>query len=156
MKKNLEIERKFLILSPPADSLSYDSHDISQGYLINKDDNEIRIRRIDSKYYLTIKSGRGKIRQEIEIRITASQFNSLWPITTGKRILKKRYIIPYGGVDIELDVFHGRHRGLMMAEVEFKNENESRIFNIPAWFGKEVTHDPRFRNANLATRKRFA
>jgi adenylate cyclase len=43
----------------------------------------------------------------------------LWRLTVGRRLEKTRYRIPLGRLTIELDVFHGKLRGLIVAEVEF-------------------------------------
>ncbi len=49
----------------------------------------------------------------------------------------------------EVDVFEGENKGLIIAEVELKSENQK--IKIPSWIGKEVTNDRRFRNANLVS-----
>ena len=55
--------------------------------------------------------------------------------------------MPHGGLVWEVDVFEGENKGLVIAEVELKNAEQK--FKMPAWLGKEVTRDRRFRNANL-------
>ena len=37
-----------------------------------------------------------------------------------------------------------------VAEVEFESEEESSSFEPPSWFSKEITHDERYKNKNLA------
>ena len=54
-------------------------------------------------------------------------------------------------VPAELDIFKGRLEGLVMVEVEFGSEAEAEAFVPPAWFGVEVTADPRYRNSYLST-----
>jgi CYTH domain-containing protein len=63
-------------------------------------------------------------------------------------IEKERYYIPEGNHTFEVDVFHGRHEGLIIAELELQSEKES--FEKPAWLGREVTGDERYYNAYLA------
>jgi adenylate cyclase len=46
-----------------------------------------------------------------------------------------------------VDVFHGRHEGLIIAEIELADENEE--FAIPGWLGEEVTGRPEYYNSNL-------
>ena len=48
----------------------------------------------------------------------------------------------------EVDVFAGENEGLILAEIELGDENES--FEKPIWLGKEVTNDERFYNAYLS------
>ena len=42
---------------------------------------------------------------------------------------------------------------LVVAEVEFPSEEEAVAFQPPAWFGREVTYDPAYTNAQLSQRK---
>ena len=61
-----------------------------------------------------------------------------------------RYKIPEGIWTIELDVYRGCLKGLVVAEVEFETIDESSRFVPPPWFGREVTDDDRYKNATLA------
>jgi CYTH domain-containing protein len=60
---------------------------------------------------------------------------------------KTRYVIPNGNKFIEVDEFHGKNKGLLIAEIELSDENE--IFDKPAWLGAEVTGNPAYYNASL-------
>ena len=62
-------------------------------------------------------------------------------------IEKIRYKIPYEGQLWEIDEFLGENAGLIVAEIELADENQT--FSKPAWIGKEVSADPRYYNANL-------
>jgi len=146
---NIEIERKFLVDHPP-DLENFSSEEILQGYLLITDEKEIRIRKKGDTYYQTVKVGEGLSRKEIEREIGKFQFEDLWPETEGKRIEKRRYRIHYDTILIELDVYAGKLTGLIIAEVEFGSEEESRLFEPPPWFGPEVTYDDRYKNKNLA------
>lgn len=146
-----EIERKFLIRKLPQDVHKYASKKIIQGYLaITEDGTEVRLRKIGKDYFQTIKSGKGLKREEVETKLTKRQFDTLWPLTEGKKIEKKRYDIPDGDWIIELDIYAGPLEGLLTAEVEFKSQEDSKTFTPPAWMGQEVTLDDRYRNRNLA------
>ena len=48
----------------------------------------------------------------------------------------------------EVDEFHEKNKGLWIAEIELKHENES--FKKPEWLLEEVTYDCRYINANLS------
>jgi CYTH domain-containing protein len=52
---------------------------------------------------------------------------------------------------IELDIFEGNLQGLIIAEVEFKNEKDAEEFVYPAWFrgAVDVTLDHRYKNQSL-------
>lgn len=150
MKKE-EIERKYLVHTPPENLDQYPKEEIVQGYIvIAPDGTEVRLRRKGIKFYLTVKGGGTEVRPETEIKITEEQFNILWPTTAGKRIEKTRYKIPHKNKNIELDIYHGNLRGLITAEVEFANEDESKQFEPPQWFGEEVTKRLEYKNQNLA------
>jgi adenylate cyclase len=57
------------------------------------------------------------------MEIDAERFMRLWPLTEGRR-LEMSYLIPGSGdLTIELDVYSGGLRGLMVAEVEFGSED---------------------------------
>jgi adenylate cyclase len=147
-----EIERKFLVRKLPGDLSNHPHADISQGYLVSMDDGlQVRLRKRGEKYSLTYKRGIGNVREEREVELTAEQFNTLWPATEGKRLVKTRYEIPFGGHVVEIDVYHERHEGLVVAEVEFDEEDAAKNFQPPAWLGDDVTGDPRYSNQLLAS-----
>ncbi len=51
---------------------------------------------------------------------------------------------------IELDVFEDAHEGLVVAEVEFPDEETAQAYRPADWFGEEVTGDPHYSNAWLS------
>jgi CYTH domain-containing protein len=141
-----EIERKFLVRKLPDGLTSYSHAEISQGYLVSMDDGlQVRLRKSGDKYSLTFKRGAGNVREEREIELTLNQFDALWPATEGKRLVKTRYEIPSGVRVVEIDVYHGRHEGLVVAEQAAKD------FQPPNWLGDDVTGDPRYSNQLLAS-----
>jgi CYTH domain-containing protein len=151
----MEHERKFLVANPPGHLKRYPHDAIRQGYLAIEPGDapaEVRIRRIDGRYTLTIKQGRGASRLEREVALSRRQGRKLWPMTRGRRIEKVRYNIPYRGLTIELDVYRGNAKGLCVAEVEFASAESLRAFEPPCWFDREVTGRRRFANSRLAKR----
>jgi adenylate cyclase len=153
MPADREIERKFLVLEPPPNLGA--GTPISQGYLpLEGDETELRVRRKGDATVLTVKSGSGLDRGEREVAIPSDVFNTLWPLTEGRRIEKERLELPHGEATIELDRFGGALDGLMVAEVEFDSTDASERFEGPDWFGPEVTGDPAYSNRSLAERGR--
>jgi adenylate cyclase len=147
-----EIERKFLVRKLPDDLTSYPSNEISQGYLVSLEDGlQVRLRQSGDRYSLTFKRGSGSVREEREVELSGEQFNALWPATEGKRLAKTRYEIPHGDRTVEIDVYHERHEGLVVAEVEFDDEDSAKNFRAPDWLGDDVTGDPRYSNQLLAS-----
>lgn len=61
---------------------------------------------------------------------------------------KTRFSVEFAGHTWAVDEFHGGNQGLVTAEIELEDENES--FHRPAWLGPEVSGDPRFANSMLA------
>lgn len=150
--KHREIERKFLVRKLPNGLTSYPHRKISQGYLVSLDDGlQVRLRNSGEKYSLAFKRGAGRVREEREIELTRPQFDALWPATEGKQLLKTRYEVPFGHRMVEIDVYHERHEGLVVAEVEFDDEKTATDFQPPDWLGDDVTGDPRYSNQLLAS-----
>jgi CYTH domain-containing protein len=94
-------------------------------------------------------------RNEQTIKLSEEMFEGLWLQTAERRVVKTRYYIPMGDVEIELDVYEGHLQGLVTAEVEFDGRpTEAMIrattFEPPAWFGADVSEDDRYKNHSLA------
>ena len=151
-ERHREIERKFLVLKLPDDLTAFPSTEISQGYLVSLDDGlQVRLRKKPGQYSLTYKRGLGNVREEREVALTAEQFATLWPATEGKRLSKTRYEIPFGERVVEIDIYSGKHDGLVVAEVEFDDEESAINFQPPDWLGDDVTGNPRYSNQLLAS-----
>ena len=146
-----EIERKFVLDAPPQHLGDHPSEPIEQGYLALDEDVEVRVRRRAGTATLTVKAGSGRARVEEEIPIGAERFEALWPLTSGRRIVKQRHLVPAGdGLTFEVDVYEEALAGLVVAEVEFPSDAAADAFDRPDWLGREVTDDPRWKNQALA------
>jgi adenylate cyclase len=146
----MEVERKFLVPAPP-DLGGTDSDEIEQGYLAIGPEGEVRVRRKGDRLLLTAKRGSGLSRAEAEVELDSERFDELWPLTEGRRLQKRRHVIPHGELKIELDVYEGDLEGLVVAEIEFPSEEDARSFDSPGWLGEDVTGDRRYLNETLAT-----
>jgi CYTH domain-containing protein len=153
----VEIERKFLVEEPP-DLDGAERMKIAQGYLSLARDGgaEVRLRRADGSFFLTVKGGEGLSRVEEEVEMDRDRFESLWRLTEGQRVMKTRHVIPHGDRDIELDVYEDELEGLLTAEVEFPDEEAAEAFEPPDWFGEDVTGNTKYLNETLATEGRPA
>jgi adenylate cyclase len=149
----VEVERKFLVPHPP-ELEGTESDEIEQGYLAVGADGEVRLRRKGDQLLLTAKRGSGISRDEAEVELDPEAFERLWPLTEGRRLHKRRHVIPQGDLKIEVDVYEGDLEGLVVAEIEFDSKEEARGFEPPDWIGEEVTGDVRYLNETLATRGR--
>jgi adenylate cyclase len=149
-----EIERKYLLRERPARVDRARALEIDQGYLPGERINE-RIRRTRSddgvRYYRTIKAGAGLERLEIEEETSELFFTTVWPLTRGCRIHKRRYLVEAEDVTWEVDEFLDRD-GLWLAEVELKDVQQLVV--PPEWLRgvieREVTDDPNYTNHALA------
>lgn len=147
----MEIERKYLITQPPAGYSSHPYHFIEQGYLSTEP--VVRVRREDDVFYLTYKSKGLLEREEYNLPLTRESYEHLIKKADGHILTKRRYLIPLedsGHLTIELDVFEGRFKGLVLAEVEFPEREEAERFIPPSWFGEDVTFSGDYQNSRLS------
>lgn len=147
----IEIERKFLVINDSFLSLATQSDLITQGYL-SVYRPSVRVRLRGQKAYLTIKgshTSNGLVRNEWEYSIPYEEAQAMLG-ECGTRIVEKtRYLVPYAGKIWEVDVFSGRHEGLILAEIELEHLDED--VSLPPFVGQEVTDDVRYYNAYMAT-----
>jgi adenylate cyclase len=149
-----EIERKFLVATPPAqDDLGSGVH-YRQGYLAGEGDVECRVRIAPGGAWITIKAGRGLARTEVELPVPLEEAEALWPHTAGRRLEKVRHRVPVEGGVAEVDRYGGDLDGLWVVEVEFETEEDAARFVPPSWFGADVSNDPDWTNGALARRGR--
>lgn len=165
----MEIERKFTVTKLPDDLESYPCHVIEQAYL--NTDPVVRIRREDDSFYLTYKGKGLMAREEYNLPLNEASYYHLREKADGNVISKKRYVIPivepafdmaYVSVSqknidrislqVELDIFEPPFAPLIIAEVEFPDEETARAFQMLDWFGQDVTNDPAYHNSNLSRR----
>lgn len=145
----MEIERKYLVKELPKDLDSYPKRELEQGYLCTSP--VVRIRKDNEKYELTYKSKGLMVREEYNLPLTQESYEHLKTKVDGRIISKTRYMIPLdSNLTIELDIFHEDLAFLLLAEVEFPDEESANHFTPPDWFGKDVTFDAQYQNNNLS------
>ncbi|MBO1436949.1 CYTH domain-containing protein [Meiothermus sp. CFH 77666] len=143
-----ETERKFLTRS-----LSWKQGAVGvtyrQGYLCREEARTVRVRIAGDKAYLTIKGQtQGMTRLEYEYPLPLADAQELLEQLCLRPLIEKtRYRTWYRGQVWEVDEFAGENQGLVVAEVEL--ESPDQPLELPDWVGEEVTHDPRYLNANL-------
>lgn len=149
---NFEIERKFLMNELPKELKNLGNYEVEQGYL----DIKPRIRKkidkdtLECSYAMTIKGSGDLIRPEVELEITENQYEVLKNIIDASLITKEysKYeldnnkILEYSVVDKNKDT------SFIYGEVEFKNLEESKEFNVPNYFGEEITYDKNYKMEN--------
>lgn len=144
-----EIERKFLVTDD-----SWREHATGtvfrQGYIAIEDQRTVRVRTKGDQAFLTIKGkSEGAVRLEFEYEIPVADAEALLANMCRRPLIEKtRYEVRHDGLTWEIDEFTGDNAGLLMAEVELNDPDQT--FDLPPWAGREVTDDPRYYNANLS------
>lgn len=160
--QNVEIEKKYTIKRLPDGLEHYPCKVIEQAYLNTAP--VVRVRKSNEKYTLTYKGSGLMTREEYNLPLDEPSYRHLLEKADGNVIAKKRYLIPLKQphfadgfhlendvtLKIELDVFEPPFAPLIMAEVEFPNEQAANAFIPPEWFDADVTLNPRYHNANMS------
>lgn len=110
----------------------------------------MRVRIKGDKGFITVKgigNESGASRFEWEKEISKEDVENLLKICEPGVIDKTRYLVEVGKHTYEVDEFYGDNAGLIVAEVELEQENES--FEKPEWLGEEVTGDAKYYNSML-------
>jgi len=149
----VEIERKFLVKKELWAALEKPlGKHYRQGYLMNSEDRVVRVRIAGDHGFITIKgAAQGISRLEYEYEIPKSDAEEMLERFQPEGTEKIRYRIPEdSGLVWEVDEFLAANAGLIVAEIELTDEDQS--FTRPDWLDQEVTHDERYANSNLALR----
>lgn len=144
----IEIERKYLVVNDDW-RLNAVGVPYSQGYIAKANGRTVRVRIAGNRGWLTIKGptvGLGRAEYEYEIPLDEAQ-ELLETLCDRPLIEKTRYKIDYAGLLWEIDEFAGENQGLILAEVELTDANQT--IWLPTWVGAEVSHDSRYYNSNL-------
>lgn len=145
-----EVEKKFLVRTNDFKAEAFRQTRIIQGYLSSVPERTVRVRIKGAAGYITVKgigNETGASRFEWEKEIPASEATELLKLCEPGVIDKTRYEVKTGNHRFEVDEFYGANEGLILAEVELKDEMER--FEKPAWLGQEVTGDNKYYNSML-------
>ena len=143
-----EIERQFLCRG--VDGTVLDGADgvvrIRQGYLTSGEP-AVRVRRKNDAWVLTVKTGGGLVREEVEVDVDPESGLALMEMAGESRLEKTRYLIgPW-----ELDVFEGKLQGLIVLELELPAEDApTPPFPQGIDVIRDVTGTAEYRNQVLA------
>jgi len=147
----VETERKYLVNEAKWSTVNKEEKEVvEQGYILNTTEKTVRVRIYGEKGFITIKGmSEGASRPEFEYEIPVEDARQLLKDFCNSIVKKVRHKVFYGGKLWEVDEFMGENHGLLMAEIELKNNDEQ--FDLPNWIDKEVTGDKRYYNAYLST-----
>ena len=154
----LEVECRYLLKSIPAERL-----DNPQGWLITDryfPNSRLRLRHMQSLsggehiYKLTQKY-RSETQNPYETTITnlyltEAEYNH-FEVLEAKVLKKRRYSQTVQSHTFSIDVFDGRHQGLILAELELENQLEADKVVLPSFVLSDVTEDPFFTGGKLVT-----
>ena len=145
-----EIERKFLLSSDAWRDEVVDSQRMVQGYVARGERSAVRVRIKGDRAELNIKhalDGIHRLEYEYEVPLDDAR-EMLDKVALRPLIDKTRHHVNRGGHLWEIDEFHGENAGLIVAEIELDEADES--FERPEWLGEEVSDDLRYYNSNLS------
>ncbi len=153
----IEIERKFLVTGDGWRAAAHEVVPMAQGYLNDLAAMDtgamkasVRVRIAGDAAHLNLKSRElGHTRQEFEYPIPVADARALLALSVGGLVDKRRHLVKVGGHLWEVDEFLGDNAGLVVAEIELADADES--FQRPDWLGVEVTDESRYYNLALAS-----
>jgi adenylate cyclase len=145
-----EIERKFLVRGDGWRKEAMTKASIRQAYLSSGERSSTRVRiKNGTDATVTIKSKKAELRRlVIEYPVSVLDAEALMSLRQSAVIEKVRHVIACGNHRWEVDVFTGDNQGLVIAEIELRDEHER--FERPDWLGVEVTGQPQYYNGSLA------
>lgn len=144
-----EIERKYLVFGDDFRHEAYCTMHLAQGYICSRRVTA-RVRISDDEALLTFKG------KSYDGGLSRFEWERKIPVGVAERLLRRcqgvvekyRHILLFEGHTFEVDEFLGDNAGLVVAEVELSQRDESVV--LPSWCGEEVTSNPCFRNSFLA------
>jgi CYTH domain-containing protein len=148
----VEIERKFLVANNEWRQLAVRSVSIRDGLIAIYRDRKVRVRISEDIATIAIKGPRiGIGRPEFEYEIPMDDAERMLSIICQDDILEKqRFFVEDAGTTWQVDVYGGILQGVILAEVELKQESQELI--LPRWIGKEVTGDSFYKKVNMRAR----
>jgi CYTH domain-containing protein len=154
----LEVECRYLLNRIPDDLL-----DGAKGWLITDHyfpNTRLRLRHMQSLsggehiYKLTQKY-RSETQTAYEttitnVYLTEAEYNH-FEVLEARILRKKRYPYSLPDFSLSIDVFEGRHQGLILAEIEVEQKAGVNELVLPSFVLKDVTEDPFFTGGTLVT-----
>jgi CYTH domain-containing protein len=151
----VEIERKFLVANDWRLS-AVASVSIRDGLIAAYEGRKVRVRISGDIATVAVKGPRtGIARPEFEYEIPIADAERMFSTVCGDQILEKqRFFVKDAELTWHVDVYGGILQGVVLAEVELKQESQELI--LPSWIGKEVTGDAFYRKTNMRERAQKA
>lgn len=144
-----EIERRFIVIADAWRAQIVAQNTMRQGFLLATKEKVVRVRMQNEQAWLTVKIAQTAA-ERLEFEYDIPKNDAAEILQTCPAVIEKtRYEVRADdGKTWEVDIYHGEHEGLRLAEIELASVNEA--FILPPWVGKEVTADGRYTNAQLS------
>ena len=141
----IEYERTYLAKYIPKDIQSCKQKEISDMYIpATQEHPTLRIRKNGDTYEMTkkepVRGTDSSMQEEQTIELTKEEFEVLARVP-GKRVHKVRYYSKKGSERIEIDIFQGHLKGLVLVDVEFLSEEEKDKSAMPEFCLADVTQE---------------
>lgn len=146
---SFEIERKFLVRGDGWRAGVSGQTLIRQAYLATDGKASVRIRiRDNTTATLSVKSRPAQLRRlEVELPVSVLEAEAMMQLRNGAIIEKMRHLVPQDDLTWEVDVFRGENEGLLIAEIELRDEQQT--IALPDWIGAEITGQAQYYNSAL-------
>ena len=154
----LEVESRYLLQKIPDDL-----PDSLKGWLMTDryfPNSRLRLRHMqslsgDEHIYKLTQKYRSETQNAYEttitnVYLTEAEYNHFEALEA-KILKKKRYPYSLPNFSLSIDVFEGRHQGLILAEMEVEQKAGVDELALPSFVLKDVTEDPFFTGGNLVT-----
>ena len=156
----LEIERQFLMKEFPRNLELLHEVEIEQGYVSIEP--EVRIHRAidkatgEKEFWLTLKSDGELSRTELKTKIEEDFYKNTVDFIQVPMIKKDYKCYQFGPWILETAcVDAGTANEFFYAEIEFPTEEDAMAFQVPDFFGKEVTFDNSYKMKNYWKKTRL-
>ncbi len=115
---------------------------------------EIRYKKVNKKYFKVVRTG-SEVRENIlNKKISKREYNEAKNRKISNILKKRRYFLKINGEKYTIDIYDKELKNLILLEKSFKNIDKLNAFIPPKqlkeYIVKDVSHNDRYRNKNLA------
>jgi len=148
----VEIERKFLVANDEWRQSAVRSVSIRDGLIAAYMDRKVRVRISGDIATIAVKGPRtGIVRPDFAYESPMADAERMHStLCQDDTLEKQRFFVEDAGGTWYVDVYGGLLEGVVIAEIELKQERQELI--LPRWIGREVTGHPFYKKINMRAR----